>query len=121
MEPELTAAATRLAELARRLEARDGPVRVQGLRGGARAVVIARLVEAHAGAPALVLAAGAKETDRLADDLRAALGEGAEGRVRPFPHPDAGPYDRFSPQPLVIAQRMEVLHRSRLPATSRRR
>ena len=86
-------------------------MRLQGLRGGARAVAIARLVEAHAGVPALVLTAGAKETDRLADDLRAALGEGADGSVRPFPHPDAGPYDRFSPQPLVIAQRMDVLHR----------
>jgi len=91
-------------------------VRVQGLRGGARAVVIARLVEAHAGVPALVLTAGAKETDRLVEDLRAALGEGADGRVRPFPHPDAAPYDRFSPQPLVTAQRMEVLHRLAAPS-----
>jgi len=90
-------------------------VRIQGLRGGARAVVLARLVEAHAGVPALVLTAGAKETDRLAEDLRAALGAGGGGRVRPFPHPDAAPYDRFSPQPLVVAQRMEVLHRLAAP------
>ncbi len=90
-------------------------MRIQGLRGGARAAVIARLVEAHAAAPVLVLTAGAKETDRLVEDLRAALGEGSDGRVRPFPHPDAGPYDRFSPQPLVIAQRMEVLHRLAAP------
>jgi transcription-repair coupling factor (superfamily II helicase) len=81
-------------------------------------VVIARLSEAHAGAPVLVLTAGAKETDRLVEDLRAALGEGADGRVRPFPHPDTGPYDRFSPQPLVIAQRMEVLHRLAAPGES---
>jgi len=86
-------------------------VRIQGLRGGARAVVIARLAEAHAAAPTLVLTAGAKETDRLEADLRAALGESDGGRVRPFPHPDAGPYDRFSPQGPVVAQRMEVLHR----------
>jgi transcription-repair coupling factor (superfamily II helicase) len=112
-EPALTT--TRLAELAGRLGERRGPVRIQGLRGGARAAVIARLVEAHAAAPALVLTAGAKETDRLVDDLRAALGEGPAGRVRPYPHPDAGPYDRFSPQPLVIAQRMEVLHRLATP------
>jgi transcription-repair coupling factor (superfamily II helicase) len=106
-----TAPPTRLAELARRLAARTAPVRVGGLRGGARAAVIARLVEAHPGAPALVLTAGAKETDRLVADLGAALGEGEGGRVRPFPHPDALPYDRFSPQPLVVAQRMDVLHR----------
>ena len=82
-EPALTAATTttRLAELAGRLRERPGPVRIQGLRGGARAAVIARLVEAHAGAPVLVLTAGAKETDRLVEDLRAALGEGADGRV----------------------------------------
>ncbi len=89
-------------------------MRVQGLRGGARALVLARLVSAHAGVPALVLTAGAKETDRLALDLAAALGEQA-GRVHAFPHPDAAPYDRFSPQPLVVAQRMEVLHRLAAP------
>jgi transcription-repair coupling factor (superfamily II helicase) len=106
-------ASSRLAELAARLVARSGPVRLQGLRGGSRAVVIARLVGAHAG-PALVLTAGAKETDRLVEDLRAALGE-SDGRVRPFPHPDVAPYDRFSPQPLVVAQRMEVLYRLATP------
>jgi transcription-repair coupling factor (superfamily II helicase) len=91
-------------------------VRLQGIRGGACAAVIARLAEAHAAEPTLVLTVGAKETDRLVEDLRAAFGEAGEARVRPFPHPDAGPYDRFSPQPLVVAQRMEVLHRLAAPA-----
>ena len=79
----------------------------------ARAVAIARLVEAHPGAPALVIATGAKATDALLEDLRLALGEPrrAGGRVRPFPRPTPTPYDRFSPQPFVIAQRMDVLHR----------
>jgi transcription-repair coupling factor (superfamily II helicase) len=31
--------------------------------------------------------------------------------VRPFPHHDTPPYDRFSPQAFVIAQRMDVLYR----------
>ncbi|MEN8158646.1 MAG: transcription-repair coupling factor [Myxococcota bacterium] len=97
---------------------RTGPVRLQGIRGGARAAVIARLAEAHAEQPALVLTVGAKETDRLVEDLRAAFGETGEARVRPFPHPDAGPYDRFSPQPLVVAQRMEVLHRLAAPPSA---
>ncbi len=90
-------------------------MRLQGLRGGARAAVIARLAEAHEGRPTLVLTVGAKETDRLVDDLRAAFGEAGEAQVRPFPHPDASPYDRFSPQPIVVAQRMEVLHRLAQP------
>jgi transcription-repair coupling factor (superfamily II helicase) len=90
-------------------------VRLQGLRGGARAATIVRLADAHAELPTLVLTVGAKETDRLVDDLRAAFGEEGDLRVRPFPHPDAGPYDRFSPQPLVVAQRMEVLHRLAAP------
>jgi len=85
-----------------------------GLRGGARAVAIARLCQAAPERAILVLTPGAKETDRLVEDLREALGEPLPdegGRVRPFPHPDTAPYDRFSPQPFVVAQRMDVLHR----------
>ena len=32
-------------------------------------------------------------------------------RVRAFPRHDTQPYERFSPQPFVVAQRMEVLYR----------
>ncbi len=104
----------RLVELASRLARRSAPVRLVGLRGAARAVAIARLLEAHAEAPALVIAVGAKATDALLEDLRLVLGEPPPeqgGRVRAFPAPDTTPYDRFSPQPFVVAQRMDVLHR----------
>ena len=66
-----------------------------------------------AGAPALFLTADAKAADLLLEDLRVMLGEPpaeAGGRVRPFPRHDTLPYDRFSPQPFVTAQRMDVLY-----------
>jgi transcription-repair coupling factor (superfamily II helicase) len=61
-----------------------------------------------------VLAADSKRADVLQEDLRAALGEPPAdqgGRVRAFPRPDTAPYDRFSPQAFVTAQRMDVLYR----------
>jgi transcription-repair coupling factor (superfamily II helicase) len=62
----------------------------------------------------LFLAPDAKSADALLEDLRVMLGEAAPeagGQVRPFPHPDTLPYDRFSPQPFVTTQRMDVLYR----------
>jgi transcription-repair coupling factor (superfamily II helicase) len=103
-----------LREVARRVASRSGPVRLTGLRGAARAAVGARLVEAHGERPALFLAASSKEADALLEDLRTALGEPppeAGGRVRLFPRHDTPPFDRFSPQPFVVAQRMDVLYR----------
>ena len=103
-----------LREVALRASRRAGPLRLTGLRGAARAAVGARLVEAHGERPAIFLAASAKEADALLDDLRTALGEPppeSGGRVRAFPRHDTLPYDRFSPQPFVVAQRMDVLYR----------
>ena len=111
---ELAARRSELAGLAAAVRGREAPVYWSGLRGAARAVVGARLVEAHAGVPALFLAPTAKEADALLEDLRTALGEPPPeegGRVRPYPRHDTGPYDRFSPQAFVTAQRMDVLHR----------
>ncbi|MEN8181768.1 MAG: CarD family transcriptional regulator, partial [Myxococcota bacterium] len=103
-----------LRDVARRVCERAGPLRLSGLRGAARAAVGARLVEAHGDRPVLFLAPSAKEGDALLEDLRTALGEVPPeegGRVRAFPRHDTPPYDRFSPQPFVIAQRMDVLYR----------
>ncbi len=92
--------------------ARRGPVRLTGLRGASPALVGARLVDAHGDAPVLFLTANAKATDTLLDDLRTCLGEREDARrTRAFPRHDTLPYDRFSPQPFVIAQRMDVLYR----------
>jgi len=103
-----------LAELAEQVAGRSGPVRIAGLRGAAKALASAQLVRAAGELPVLFLTATAKQTDSFLEDLRAALGEPPPeegGRVRPFPHHDTTPYDRFSPQAFVIAQRMDVLYR----------
>ena len=108
------APASRLIELSARAAQRRAPLRWVGLRGSARAIAIARLLDAHSGVPALILTVGAKASDAMLEDLRTALGEPPPeegGRVRAFPPPDTAPYDRFSPQPFVVAQRMDVLHR----------
>jgi transcription-repair coupling factor (superfamily II helicase) len=102
-----------LPDVIERVLKRDGPVRLTGLRGGARAAVVAHLVRAHGDRPVLVLVPTAKAGDAFLDDLRAALGEPAEGggRVCTFPRYDTQPYERFSPQPFVVAQRMDALYR----------
>ena len=103
-----------LDDLVARALARTGPLRATGLRGAARALVAARLARGAAPAPALVLAPDAKSADRLLDDLVAFLGEPPPeegGRVRPFPRTDTLPYDHHSPQPFVVAQRMDALYR----------
>jgi transcription-repair coupling factor (superfamily II helicase) len=102
------------AQLAEQVLARSGPVRLVGLRGAAKALASAQLVRAGGDRPALFLTGTAKQTDAFVEDLRAALGQPPPeegGRVRPFPHHDTPPYDRFSPQAFVIAQRMDVLYR----------
>ena len=101
-----------LDDVVDRVMARAGSVRLTGLRGAARAVVVAHLVRAHGDRPVLVLVPTAKAADAFVDDLRTALGEPESGgRVRAFPRHDTQPYDRFSPQPFVVAQRMDVLYR----------
>ncbi len=107
-----------LREFARQLVAGEGPRHLGGLRGSSKAAVLARLVQAAQPRMTLVLVPGAKEADALVGDLRAALGEPANGhggRIRVYPHPDTPPYDRFSPQPFVVAERMEVLFRLASP------
>src|SRR5262245_31044064 len=101
-----------LGEVVGRVAARGGAVRLLGLRGAARAVAVAHLARAQGERPVLVLVATSKACDAAVEDLRAALGEGESGgRVRVFPRHDTQPYERFSPQPFLVAQRMDVLYR----------
>jgi len=101
-----------LDDVARRIAERSGAVRLGGLRGGTAAVVGARLVTQLGDAPALFVAPNAKACDALVQDLCAALGEPAEGgRVQAYPDHDTHPYERFSPQPFLVAQRMNILYR----------
>lgn len=104
-----------LAEFAAKVSARTSRVRVMGLSGASRAVAVAHLVKHHGNRPVLVLVPDAKAADVFVEDLRSALGEveepGCAVRVRAFPRHDTQPYERFSPQPFVVAQRMDVLYR----------
>jgi len=122
-ESEAPQRAETLADVVERVLARTRPVRLTGLRGAARAVVGAHLVRAQESRPVLFAVPTARAADAFEADLRAALGEEAEGgRVRAFPRHDTHPYERFSPQPFVVAQRMEVLYRwlaTADPATAR--
>ena len=105
---------TTVEDLAQRVLERKRTVRLTGLRGAARAVVAAQLVRAHGDRPVLILVPTSKDGDGFINDLRASLGEeeeGSSGRVRPFPRHDPQPYERFSPQPVIVAQRMAVLNR----------
>ncbi len=101
-----------LNDFTARVAARTGALRVLGLRGSARALIAAELIRAHGKGPVLFVAASSKVADVLLSDLRTALGDAGESpRVRLFPRHDTHPYERFSPQPFVTAQRMDVLYR----------
>jgi transcription-repair coupling factor (superfamily II helicase) len=101
-----------LDDFAAHLAKRERTTHVSGLRGAARAVAVAHLARAHAERPLLVLVPTAKLGDVFAEDLRAVLGEApGAGRLRVFPRHDTQPYERFSPQSFLVAERMEVLYR----------
>ncbi len=107
-----TSAGDSLDRVLARVRERERPLRLTGLRGASRALVGARLAQEHGDAPLLFLTASAKAADALLDDLRSCLGEREDDRrTRAFPRHDTLPYERFSPQPFVIAQRMDVLYR----------
>ncbi len=101
-----------LADVVQRVLARKGPVHLTGLRGAGRAAVVAELVRAQGTRPVLCIVPSSRAADAFLDDLRSMLGEnGPESRLRAFPRHDTLPFDRFSPQPFVVAQRMDVLYR----------
>jgi transcription-repair coupling factor (superfamily II helicase) len=102
---------TALDRVVERVMARSGALRLTGLRGAARAVLVAHLARAQGERPLLVVVPSSKACDAFVEDLRAVLGEPEDGRVRPFPRHDTHPYERFSPQPFVVTQRMDVLYR----------
>jgi transcription-repair coupling factor (superfamily II helicase) len=73
--------------------------------------VAAELVRTHDGGPVVFVTPSSKRGDRLRSDLCTALGETeGSGRVRAFPRHDTLPYDRFSPQPFLVVQRMAALY-----------
>jgi len=92
-----------------------GTKRVQGLQGGARAFVLARLLE-RLTRPLLVIAPGARQAENLLDDLSFFLGEPRDlpswrKRLHLLPSWEVLPFENLSPHPENIAGRLEGLYK----------
>src|SRR5688572_3541051 len=88
-------------------------LRVEGLRGSARALLIAEAYRV-APSPFLVLAAGASEAEALASDLALFLGESRvtaalARNVQSFPAWDVPAFEPVSPPAAVVHDRMRAL------------
>jgi transcription-repair coupling factor (superfamily II helicase) len=70
---------------------------------------LARAAEAHEG-PLLAVARDNQGAHQLESDLHTLLGAHAELSVLPFPDWETLAYDRFSPHPDIISQRLAALH-----------
>jgi len=84
------------------------------LYGSAAALALAEAARGAAG-PLLLIAESARALDRLQSELRFFLG--GELSVLPFPDWETLPYDRFSPHPDIISQRLAALYE--LPSLKR--
>ena len=101
-----------LRDLAQRIQSRAGAVCLKGLRGASSAAIAAECIRAHSEQPVLILAASAKACDELRSNLQSVLGETeSPSRIHTLPRHDTLPYDRFSPQPFLVARRMDVIYR----------
>ena len=72
---------------------------------------------AHHGAPVLAIARDTQAGHQLESDLHALLGNDDSLPVIAFPDWETLPYDRFSPHPDIVSQRLAALHR--LPTLAR--
>jgi transcription-repair coupling factor (superfamily II helicase) len=77
---------------------------------------IARAAQAHAG-PLLVVARDNQAAHQLESDLRTLAGADETLPILNFPDWETLPYDRFSPHPDIVSQRLATL--SRLPTLAR--
>ena len=77
---------------------------------------LARAAQAHDG-PLLVIARDNHGANQIEADLHTLLGDDPSLPVVAFPDWETLPYDRFSPHPDIISQRLAALHR--LPALKR--
>ncbi len=94
-----------------------GTWRVQGLKGGARAYFLCRLLHT-VGRPAVVVSGSAKEAEHLTSDLRFFLGEADDAgpfarRIHSLPGWEVTPFEDLSPTADVIAARIEGLYHLR--------
>jgi transcription-repair coupling factor (superfamily II helicase) len=82
------------------------PIRWGELYGSARALAIETVAAQHSG-PVLVVAASAREADRLADELR--FFAAGQLDVLTLPDYETLPYDVFSPHPDITSRRLATL------------
>lgn len=82
----------------------------------ALAWAVLQAARAHAG-PLLLVARDNHGAHQLEHDLRTLGGDDPELPVVPFPDWETLPYDRFSPHPDIVSQRLAALHR--LPSLKR--
>ena len=85
---------------------------IAGLPEGADALVLAELARATGGADILHVARDGQRLERLQDGLRFF---NPEREVLVFPAWDCLPYDRMSPHPDIVAERLETLSRLAAP------
>ena len=97
-----------LASIARKA----GKWTIAGLPEGADAMVLAELARATGGADILHVARDGQRLERLQDGLRFFS---PEREVLVFPAWDCLPYDRLSPHPDIVAERLEALSRLAAP------
>ncbi|HKJ00133.1 MAG TPA: transcription-repair coupling factor [bacterium] len=93
-----------LAEALARIEARR-PLALHGLQAGGKAWLLSALAGRLA-APLVVVCDSLRRAEELAEDLAFHAGPRP---VHLFPHWDTVPYDGFSPQKEVMAQRLQAL------------
>jgi transcription-repair coupling factor (superfamily II helicase) len=92
-------------------------IRVEGLKGGARAYFVASALAAQP-RPALIIAPGPKAAERFAADLRFFLAESDTAspfarQVHYLPAWDMAPFEDLSPPPDLVAARIEGLYHLR--------
>jgi transcription-repair coupling factor (superfamily II helicase) len=90
------------------------PLTLAGVTDGAEALVasdLARALATRRGAPATTLLVICRDGARLAQLSRALAFFAPDTLVREFPAWDCLPYDRVSPHPTIVAQRMLALSR----------
>jgi transcription-repair coupling factor (superfamily II helicase) len=92
----------------------SAPSRWRGLHGSARALALAEAVTSDT-RPWVVIAADARELERLADELHFFGGDGLT--ILTLPDWEVLPYDVFSPHPDIVSQRLRTL--AQLPALTR--
>ncbi|MEX0749173.1 MAG: CarD family transcriptional regulator, partial [Dehalococcoidia bacterium] len=79
-----------------------------GVSDGAKATVLAALAR-DAGRAMLIIVPKPQHADALAEELQAWLGTQGRDRVMLFPERDALPYERLSPDPDDVRQRLNAL------------